>query len=83
MIFSDRIQKVISGRDATLFASDSNTLNLFICDKVLKKYRISININKNCVFSKMYNYKKIIQLNQNTICPCSNGYITISNENNT
>lgn len=80
MIFSEKIQKIIDGENATLFAKDENTLNLYICNNPLKKYDISIKINKNCVFSKMYNYKKIVKLNQNTICPCSNGYITIQKE---
>ena len=81
MIFSENIQKIVSGENATLFAKNENTLNLYIYSNSLKKYDISIKINRNCVFSKMYNYKKIVKINQDTICPCSNGYITIQKEN--
>lgn len=81
MIFSNKVYKIIDGENVSLFAQDENSLFLYIYDKSLKKYRISENLNKNCVFCKNYNYKKIIQLDINNLAACSNGYITITNEN--
>lgn len=80
MIFSNKIYKIINGQNATLFEKDENILNLYLFDKTLKKYEISIKENKNCVFINESNYEKIIQLNKNNICVCSNGYLTVTNE---
>lgn len=77
MIFSNKILKINNGYNATLFTKDSSFLNLYLSNKTLKKYKIQLENNKNCVFIKEYNYKKIIQLDTNVICPCYNGFITI------
>lgn len=82
MIFSDKIFKINNGKNVTLFKSTNNSLSLYLFDKTLKKYDILINNNMNCVFSKEYNYEKIIQLNDKTLCLCSNKFITIKNEEN-
>lgn len=81
MIFSSKIYKILNGENATLYSEDDNSLLLYIFDKSLKNYRISLDLNRNCVFLKSFNYKKIIQLNQNQLCLASNGYITLSNSN--
>lgn len=81
MIFSDKIFKITSGGNVSLFATENNKMNLYIFDKSLKNYQISTILDRNCVFSKNYNYSKIIQLNSNTICVASNGYITLLNNN--
>lgn len=80
MIFSNKILKVNDGINSTLFIKNNNSLNLFLFDKTLKKYEIQTVNNRKCVFIKEYEYEKIIQLNNNSICPCSNGFITIINE---
>lgn len=80
MIFSDRIFKIINGKNISLYADDIDVLNLYIHNKNTKLYKILLNSNKNCVFSKEYNYSKIIQLNSNTLSIASNGYITLVNE---
>lgn len=76
MIFSKKIFKIVDGQNPSLFAINNNVLNLYIFNKSLRKYDILLNSNRNCVFCKNYNYKKIIQLNQNSLCPCSNCFIT-------
>lgn len=81
MIFSDKIFKIIDGENVSLYAKEDDELNLYIFDKSLKFYRISTNLNRNCVFSKNLNYNKIIQLNKNNLCVASNGYITLLNKN--
>lgn len=81
MIFSDKIFKIIDGENVSLYAEEDDKLNLYIFDKSLKYYRISTNLNRNCVFSKNFNYNKIIQLNQDNLCVASNGYITLLNKN--
>ena len=65
MIFSNKIFKITSGKNATLFQKDENTLNLYLFDKTLKKYNILLNNKKNCVFVKEFDYQKIIQLKKN------------------
>ena len=80
MIFSDKIYKIIDGKNPSLYADSDDYLKFFIHNKSLKQYNILINLNKNCVFSKEYNYNKIIQLNPNILSIASNGYITIVNE---
>jgi len=80
MIFSNKIYKIINGQNATLFAKDENILNLYLFDKTLRKYEISLKDNKNCVFINESNYEKIMQLNENNYCVCSNGYLTVTNE---
>ena len=82
MMFSNKIYKINNGKNATLYYNDNNSLNLYLFDKSLKLYNILIDKNMNCVFLKNFNYEKIIQLNNNTICPCNNKFITITNENN-
>lgn len=79
MIFSDKIFKIVSGKNLSVYANNSNELNLYIYDKMLKLYKISINSNMKCVFYKSFNYEKIIQLDSN-FCICSNNYITLSKE---
>ena len=82
MIFSSKIYKINSGKNVTLFQNEDNKLRLYLFDKSLKLYDILLNKSKNCVFINQFNYKKIIQLNTETICPCNNGYISLNNENN-
>lgn len=82
MIFSDNIFKINSGSNATLYGINENVLNLYLFDKTLKLYKVLLNNDKNCVFLKEFNFDKIIQLNDNTICPCNKDFITIINENN-
>lgn len=79
MIFSDKIYKIIDGKNVTLFAKDNSTLNIYLYNKSLKMYEISTILNRNCVFSKSYNFKKIIQLNNTLFCG-SNGYINLDYE---
>ncbi len=80
MIFSNKIFKILSGGNISLYAESNNSLNLYIRNKSLKKYKISIVLNRDCVFLKEYNYSKIIQLNPTTLSIASNGFITIANE---
>jgi hypothetical protein len=80
MIFSNKIYKINDGQNPTLFQQDKDTLNLFLYNKSLKKYKISTNNKKNCVFSDEYNYKKIIQLSNTAYCPCNEEFITKINE---
>ena len=82
MIFSNKIYKINSGSNVTLFANDNETMFLYLFNKTLKKYQISLINKANCVFLKEYNYKKIIQLNSDKLCPCSNEFITITKSNN-
>lgn len=76
MIFSNKIYKIASGKNSSLYATDKHNLILYTADKSLKKYRISLNSNMNCVFLDEYNYNKIIQLSPTIICIAGNSYIS-------
>ena len=80
MIFSNKIYKIIDGKNPTLFQKDKDTLNLYIFNKTLRKYQILTNNKGNCVFSNEYNYNKIIQLTDKIYCPCNGEFITKINE---
>ena len=80
MIFSDKIYKINNGQNATLFANNASELNLFLFDKTLKLYKISLINNRSCVFYNEYNYEKIIQINKENYCVCSNDFLTIIDE---
>ena len=79
MIFSNKIYKLEDGINISLFPSDSNTIEFYLLNNSLKKYSILLNQRNNCIFEKEYNYSKLIKLNQSAICPCLNGYITLTN----
>ena len=81
MIFSERIYKIINGNNPSLFTNKTDSLDLFIFDKSLKKYAISLDLNRKCVFIDDYNYKKLIQLNDNLYCVCYNDFISLVNKN--
>ena len=81
MIFSNKIYKILDGKNPTLFQQDKDVMNLYIFNKTLRKYQILINNKKNCVFSKIYNYNKIIQVDNNNYYTCSGDFITKTDEN--
>ena len=81
MIFSNKIYKINSGTNPTLFANDKSTLSLYLLNKTLKHYLISLNNNKKSIFQNEYNYKQLIQLDNEYYCPCYNNYITLINKN--
>lgn len=80
MTFSSKIYKLIDGKNISLFSSNQNEINLYIFDKSTKKYSISENLNKKCVFLKSYSYDKIIELNDKKFAVCCNDFITIAGE---
>ena len=82
MIFSNKIYKIINGSNGTLYSHSKDELTLYIHNNSLRKYKILNNLNKNCVFIKEYNYKKIIQINDDLLGLASNGYITTNKEEN-
>ena len=82
MIFSSKIYKIVDGKNPTLYQQDKNTLNLYIFNKSLRKYHILVNNKRNCVFSTMYNYQNIIQIDNKNYYICSGNFITKSDESN-
>lgn len=80
MIFSNKITRIVDGKNASLFCDDKNTEFVYILNKSLKKYKILSNLNRNCVFCDNYNAQKIIELNNNNLAVCSNDFITILNK---
>lgn len=81
MIFSDKIFKIVDGKNATLYKNNQDELNLYIFDKSMKKYVISEISNRNCVFSKILKYDKVMELDDNLLAVCCNDFITIIGAN--
>lgn len=81
MIFSDKIFKIISGDNVSLYATSNEDVYLYLYNKSTKKYKILINSNRNCVFYDNYNAQKVIELGNNILAIGSNDYITIMDKN--
>lgn len=81
MIFSDKIFKIISGDNVSLYATSSEDIYLYLYNKLTKKYKILINSNRNCVFCDNYNAQKVIELGNDILAIGSNDFITIMDKN--
>lgn len=73
MIFSNKIGKLISGKNPTLFATNSNQMNLFVFDDEIKQASIELSSILRCFkTNKTYPYNFTIMPNSEYICFCLN-----------
>ena len=71
MIFSNKIHKLPSGKNISLFAKDSNKFDLFIFNNNTEKKDIIISSVLQCLSTgKQYNFNSVIKLNDNYLCVC-------------
>lgn len=84
MIFSNKIYKISSGKNISLFAEDENTMTLYVNDNKIKKRKIIFSGILRCL-NKSTNidgsYVKKINQNHTFVCHDDN-ILVISNEEN-
>ena len=78
MIFSNKIYKISSGSNVSLFANENNNLDLYLFNKNIKKYNlIYSNILKCLKTDTELSYNAVIPLNDNYICVCFDNNMTV------
>lgn len=80
MIFSNKIYKLEDGLNHSMLINDDKLFISFYY-KSTNLYAFSLNNLLNCVFSKCYNYHKLIKINNNQTCLCFNNDMRIVNNN--
>ena len=81
MIFSNKIYRLDSGKNISMYAISENELNLYLYKKSMNLYDISINNKLNCTFFNKSNHHKVIKLNNKHSCVCyGNEMMVIENE---
>jgi hypothetical protein len=78
MIFSNKIYKIESGNNPSLYINNEYVYMSFY-NKSLVLYTYSKNNLLNCVFYKKYNYQKLIKINDKQSCICYNNEMRIIN----
>lgn len=80
MIFSNKLNKIPSGRNISLFAKSANDYEMFIFTNLCQKKNLSINQILRCINTNdTFNYNKIIKLNSNHLCVCFDDNMSIIN----
>lgn len=71
MIFSNKFQKISSGKNISLYALDKNTFDLFVfLNSTNQKQLIFSNTLKCNPTNKTYNYNSVIRINDTFSCVC-------------
>ena len=82
MIFSNKVYKLTSGQNPTLFADDKFKMNLFLFREKLYQSHIELSSITKCYSKvKSFDFEYIEQLNKNFFLGGSNGIITIFDNN--
>ena len=82
MIFSNKIFKISSGKNATIFARDINNLNLYVFNKKETKNNIELSSLTRCFSGKTsYPQEFITQLDSEYLLGGANGIISIYKDN--
>lgn len=80
MIFSNKIYKISSGNNLSLFAEDSNNLSLYIFNKQVNKKNISFDDGLKCTdLNEKQNYNMLIKLNNEHSVICFDKNISVIN----
>lgn len=80
MIFSNKINKIPSGSNLSLYATSSTDFDMFIFTNLSQKKNLSITQILRCInTNKTYNYNKVIKLNSNHLCVCFDNNMSIIN----
>ena len=69
MIFSNKIHKIASGTNVSLYATNNNEFEYFVFNKNTEKKKIIISSILQCLNSgSNYNYNSVIKLNAQFLC---------------
>ncbi len=84
MIFSNKIYKLASGKNVSIYAEDYNTMSMFICGEKISKRKIIFSEIVRCVRTqtKLLEGNVIKKINNNHLCICKDETITVVNEEN-
>ena len=71
MIFSNKISKISSGKNLSMYATNSGEMELYLFNKKVQKKIITFsNIVKCSSTNNNYSYNHITKLNDNFLCAC-------------
>jgi len=80
MIFSNKIYKISSGKNISLFAEDENNIKMYLYKDFVFKKNISLNNSIRCEdLGKKLSYNKVIKINDNHSCICFDKNISVIN----
>lgn len=80
MIFSNKVYKISSGSNISLFAKDKNNLLMFIFSGLVSKKHISFDNSVRCVDTgEKFSYNKVILINDQHKCLCFDKNISVTN----
>ena len=84
MIFNNKIHKITSGKNISLYANSSNEFDFYIFNNNTEKRKLIISSFLQCLQTdKNYNYNAVHKLNDNYLCVCydNNMSVTLNDEN--
>lgn len=78
MIFSNKLNKISSGKNITLFATSNNNLELYLFNKNIKKKNlIYSNILKCISTNESFSYNYLCKLENGLMCVCHDDNMSI------
>lgn len=78
MIFSNKMHKIASGTNISLFATSKNEFDYYIFNKNTQKKKIILSSILQCLNSNLnYNYNAVIKINSNHLCVCFDDNMSI------
>lgn len=80
MMFSNKIHKISSGTNISLYANDINNLTIFVFNDAVYEKNINFDNYIRCKdLGKRYNYNMLFKLNNNHNCICFDKNISVIN----
>ena len=81
MIFSNKINKIPSGKNISLYAIGGNRFEFYLFSKCVQKKILEYSSLLRCTSDSNYSYNSVIKLNDNFLCVClDNNMSIIKNE---
>ena len=81
MIFSNKIHKIPSGKNISLYALSGNRFEYFVFSNCTQKKTLEYSSLLRSITNNEYSYNAIIKLNDNFLCAClDNNMSIIKNE---
>ena len=78
MIFSNKLNKISSGKNISLFAISKNEFELYVFNKNVKKKKLIFTTPLKCVSTdESFSYNYLCKLENNFMCVCLDDNISI------
>ena len=69
MIFTNKIYKIASGKNLTLFADDKSTISVYVFNKVVTEHVLTLSDVVRCFNTlRYYSYNYVNKLNDKFLC---------------